>query len=89
MISKLTNTTATAPVAPEIIPGFTTYQCSVTKPSIKAVYKPTVGETPAINEKPMASGIRTTATTKPDNTYDLIFLPMKFSYNLTNFFPSF
>ncbi|WP_343377549.1 hypothetical protein [Francisella-like endosymbiont] len=51
----------------------------MTKLSIKAVYKPTVGETPAINEKPMASGIRTTTTTKPDNTYDLIFLPMKFS----------
>ena len=65
--TKATITTAIAPVAPEIIPGLPP-RIAVIKPMIKAVYKPTNGLTPAINEKATASGTKAKATVKPDNT---------------------
>ena len=56
-----------APVAAEIIPGL-----PPTKAIITAIqneeYKPTLGSTPAIIEKAMASGIRANATTIPAST---------------------
>ncbi|MNL67549.1 hypothetical protein D3C87_1921440 [compost metagenome] len=41
---------------------------AVTSPIIKAVCNPTIGESPATSEKPTASGIIETATTKPAST---------------------
>ena len=62
-----TITNAMAPVAAEIMPG---------RPPTKAIrvamekeaYKPTLGSTPAMMEKAMASGISASATTSPANT---------------------
>ena len=60
-------TSAIAPVAAEIMPG---------RPPTKAMtmviqneaYKPTLGSTPAMIEKAIASGIRASATTMPART---------------------
>jgi hypothetical protein len=74
---KPTRTIATVPVAPEIIPGLPPIS-EVIKPKIKAVYSPTIGETPAIKEKAIASGTSATATTKPDKISFLIFADVYF-----------
>ncbi len=63
---------ATAPVAPEIIPGLPP-SSEVTSPIINAAYSPTVGLTPAMEEKAIASGISATATKAPERTSFLIF----------------
>ena len=62
---KGATTTAIAPVAPEIIPGRPP-AIEVTKPIVKAAYKPTSGLTPAIIAKATASGTSARATVKPD-----------------------
>ncbi len=48
--AKTTKTTATAPVAPEIMPGRPP-NMEVTKPIINAAYRPVRGDKPAINAK--------------------------------------
>ena len=73
-------TTAKAPVAPEIIPGLPP-KMEVTKPIIKAPYKPTIGEIPATKAKATASGTRAKATVRPDKTSSFI-LPLVRSMNL-------
>ena len=65
--AKDTITIATAPVAPEIIPGRPP-KIAVTKPTTKAAYKPVKGESPAIRAKAMASGTSAKATVKPEST---------------------
>ncbi len=62
--TRVTMSSAMAPVAAEIIPG---------RPPVKAIttamqneaYRPTWGSTPAMIEKAMASGISARATTRP------------------------
>jgi len=76
-IPRPTNTIATAPVAPEIIPGLPPIS-EVISPKINAVYKPTIGLTPAIKENAIASGTRATATTNPDKISFLIFADVYF-----------
>ncbi len=61
-----TNTTATAPVAPEIIPGLPP-NTAVISPIMKAAYKPVSGERPAMNAKAIASGISARATVSPES----------------------
>ena len=58
-------TTASAPVAPDIMPGLPP-RMAVTNPTIKAAYKPDKGVTPATNAKAIASGTKAKATVKPD-----------------------
>ena len=81
-LTKVTITKAIAPVAAEIIP--------VRPPTIAVItaiqneaYKPTLGSTPAIIEKAMASGISAKATTKPDKTSPRT-LPNQSSFELYN-----
>ena len=62
---KPTKTTATAPVAPEIIPGLPP-KIEVTNPITKAAYNPVSGENPAIIAKAIASGTNAKATVNPD-----------------------
>ena len=69
--TSATITTASAPVAPEIIPGRPPMH-AVIKPTIKAVYKPTKGSTPATKAKATASGTSASATVRPDNKSFLI-----------------
>ena len=57
--------TATAPVAPEIIPGRPP-RMEVTKQRIKAAYKPVKGENPGIKANAMASGTKARATVRPE-----------------------
>ena len=57
--------TATAPVAPDIIPGLPP-KIEVIKASTKAAYKPVKGENPGIKAKAMASGTKAKATVRPD-----------------------
>ena len=64
--TKSTITSAIAPVAAEIIPGRPPTKLITTAIQNDA-YKPTFGSTPAIIEKAIASGIKASATTKPDN----------------------
>ena len=63
--TALATTTAIAPVAPEIMPGRPPIE-EVIRPRKTADHKPTIGSTPAINEKAMASGTRASATVNPD-----------------------
>ena len=65
VLARATSTTATAPVAPEIMPGRPP-STDVTRPIMKAAYRPTSGGTPAIREKATASGIRARATVRPE-----------------------
>src|SRR6056297_1244368 len=65
--AKLTITTATAPVAPEIIPGLPP-KIEVTNPITNAAYNPVRGDKPAIKAKAMASGTKASATVRPDKT---------------------
>ena len=61
-----TITTASAPVAPLIMPGRPP-RTPVIKPTKNAAYSPTKGSTPATNAKATASGTKARATVKPDN----------------------
>ena len=56
---------ATAPVAPEIIPGRPP-KMEVMSPIINAAYSPNVGSTWATNEKAIASGTKAKDTVSPD-----------------------
>ncbi len=69
-LTKLTITTANAPVAPEIIPGLPP-KTAVIKPTINAAYSPVNGLSPAISAKATASGIRARATVNPLSTSSL------------------
>ncbi len=60
-----TKITATAPVAPDIIPGRPP-KIAVTSAKIKAAYNPVSGENPGISAKAIASGTKASATVKPD-----------------------
>ena len=60
-------TNAIAPVAADIIPGRPPTKLMTTAIQNEA-YKPTLGSTPAIIEKAIASGIRARATTSPEST---------------------
>ena len=62
-----TMTTATAPVAPEIIPGLPP-RTEVTSPITNAAYNPVKGDKPAIRANAMASGTKANATVNPDRT---------------------
>ena len=64
------NITATAPVAPEIIPGLPP-KTEVTNPIINAAYNPVSGDKPAIMAKATASGTRAKATVSPERTSSL------------------
>ena len=57
-------TTATAAVAAEIMPGRPP-SSEMTMAIATEAYRPTLGSTPAMIEKPIASGIRASATTIP------------------------
>lgn len=58
---------AIAPVAAEIMPGLPPTNAMMTAMQ-KEAYNPTIGSTPAIIEKAMASGIRASATVIPAST---------------------
>src|SRR3546814_17071149 len=59
-----TTSTATAAVAADIMPGLPPTKEMITAMENDA-YSPTLGSTPAMMEKPMASGIRARATRMP------------------------
>src|SRR5690606_9090630 len=61
------STSATAPVAPEIIAGRPPTIAIVTA-MVKEANRPSLGSTPAMIENAMASGIRASATTRPPST---------------------
>ena len=63
--ARATKTTATAPVAPDIIPGRPP-KIDVTKPIINAAYNPVRGDKPAMSANATASGIKAMATVKPE-----------------------
>lgn len=69
--TKETIMTASAPVAPEIIPGLPPNN-AVIKPTINAAYNPTKGCTPATKAKAIASGIRAKATVNQERMSDFI-----------------
>lgn len=62
---KPTKITATAPVAPEIIPGRPP-NIDVIKARTKAAYNPVNGENPGIKAKAIASGTKAKATVNPE-----------------------
>ena len=62
--TKLTTTSAIAPVAAESIAGRPPAMAIVTA-IVKEAYRPTFGSTPAINENEIASGMSASATTSP------------------------
>ncbi|MNG11337.1 hypothetical protein D3C84_948710 [compost metagenome] len=61
---KAIKTITVAPAPPEIIPGLPP-KIAVTKPAIKAAYKPTKGGNPAKIANDNDSGIMVMATVKP------------------------
>ncbi|MCY1538967.1 hypothetical protein D9M68_745330 [compost metagenome] len=61
---------AMAPVAAEIMPGRPPTK-AITTAIQKEAYRPTLGSTPAMIEKAMASGISASATTRPASTSPL------------------
>src|SRR5690606_11462760 len=65
LLARATITTATAPVAPDIIPGLPP-KMDVTKPMTKAAYNTTNGDRPPIKAKAMASGTKAMATVSPE-----------------------
>ena len=67
LLANATITTATAPVAPDIIPGLPP-NIDVINPILNAAYRPVNGDSPAINANAIASGTRAKATVSPDNT---------------------
>ena len=58
-------TTASAPVAPEIIPGLPP-NTAVSSHTINAACNHTIGLTPATNDNAMASGTSAKATVSPE-----------------------
>ena len=62
--TSATMTTASAPVAPLIMPGRPP-KIEVMKPIIKAAYNPTKGSTPATKANATASGTKAKATVNP------------------------
>ena len=85
-LTKVTINNAMAPVAAETIPERPPVK-AITTEILKEAYKPTLGSTPAMIEKAMASGIKASATTRPasrsprmfDIQSSLIFLYIEFS----------
>ncbi len=65
-------TKAIAPVAAEIIPGLPPRKAITTAIQNEA-YNPTIGSTPAMIEKAIASGIRASPTTNPARTSPRMF----------------
>ncbi|MNF96973.1 hypothetical protein D3C84_797840 [compost metagenome] len=63
-LTRVTISSAMAPVAAEIIPGRPPTK-AITTAIQKEAYRPTLGSTPAMIEKAMASGMRARATTRP------------------------
>ncbi len=68
--TSATITTASAPVAPEIMPGRPP-KAAVMRPTMKAAYSPTSGCTCATKAKAMASGTSASATVRPLSTHSL------------------
>ena len=66
-MANAATTTATAPVAPLIMPGRPPNTLA-TRPTTKAAYSPVSGLSPAISAKATASGMRAMATVKPLRT---------------------
>ena len=64
-LTRLTITTARAPVAPEIMPGLPPATEAI-NPTKNAAYKPTKGSTPATNANATASGTNAKATVRPE-----------------------
>lgn len=62
-----TKITATAPVAPEIMPGLPP-KMEVINANTKAAYNPVKGENPGIKANAIASGTSAKATVSPDKT---------------------
>src|SRR3546814_14340970 len=60
----MTMSRAIAPVAAEIMPGRPPVKAMIAA-MLKEAYRPTLGSTPAMIEKAMASGISASATTRP------------------------
>ena len=65
--TRSTITSAIAPVAAEIMPGRPP-AIEVTTAMQNEAYSPTLGSTPAMIENAIASGIRASATSRPDST---------------------
>ena len=68
--TSATITTASAPVAPEIMPGRPP-KAAVMRPMMNAAYRPTSGCTCATKAKAMASGTSASATVRPLSTHSL------------------
>ena len=79
LATKLTITTANAPVEPLIIPGRPP-NSAVMRPTIKAAYRPVKGGTPATKAKATASGTSANATVNPANISIGKFRFEKFSF---------
>ncbi len=73
--TRLTTTSAIAPVAAEIIAGRPPAIAIVTA-IVNDAYRPTLGSTPAISENEIASGINASATTRPANSSTRRTLPV-------------
>jgi len=71
-----TITTASAPVAPEIMPGRPP-KTAVMMPTMKAAERPTRGSTCATNEKATAHGNSARATVRPESNSTLTVLAEK------------
>ena len=65
VFANVTKTIATAPVAPDIIPGLPP-KMEVTIPIMNAAYKPVNGDSPAMSAKAIASGTKAKATVNPE-----------------------
>lgn len=66
-LTSVTIRTAVAAVAAEIMPGRPPAKAE-TQAMAKEANRPTFGSTPAMTEKPIASGISASATTMPERT---------------------
>ena len=66
-LTSVTMTRAMAPVAAEIMPGRPPAK-AITTAMLNEAYSPTLGSTPAMMEKAMASGMSASATTMPAST---------------------
>src|SRR3990167_2876226 len=66
-LTSVTITSAMAPVAAEIMPGRPPAK-AMTTAMLNEAYSPTLGSTPAMMEKAMASGMSASATTRPAST---------------------
>ena len=72
VLTSVTITSAMAPVAAEIMPGRPPAK-AITTAMLNEAYNPTLGSTPAIIEKAIASGISARATTSPARTSPRMF----------------